>query len=429
MKESKVESIGLVPNEWKKCRLKDIYRFEKGKNAQQYTAEYIGENEGDYPVYSGQTENDGIMGKISTYDYDINECIFTTTVGAKCMTLRELKGKFSLSQNCLIMNKRKENINKYVLYALLPLFENEKNKIPSYMQPSLRIEDLQKFNLYLPNIKEQKIIAIFLEEEIEKIDNILKNLNNQIILLNDYKKALITETVTIGLNPNVEMKCSGIDWIGNIPKHWSVNRISNICKLKGRIGWQGLTTDEYIEEGPYLITGVDFSNGSIDWDNCEHVSEWRYNQAPEIQIKEDDLLITKDGTVGKLAIVQNCPEKATLNSGVLLIRDKNNKYINKFLYYILYSNEFWHWFEITNLGATTITHLYQNIFAKFLVALPDIKEQQEIVDYLDKKCKVVDSLMQDKKEQLEKMEQYKKSLIYEYVTGKKRVKGAEELYG
>ena len=119
----------------------------------------------------------------------------------------------------------------------------------------------------------------------------------------------------------------------------------------------------------------------------------------------------------------------TLNSGVLLIRCLKNTYINRFLYYILYSNEFWHWFEITNLGATTITHLYQNIFAKFLVALPDIKEQQEIVDYLDKKCQEIDELIEDKQQQIEKMEKYKKSLIYEYVTGKKRVKGAEELYG
>ena len=99
------------------------------------------------------------------------------------------------------------------------------------------------------------------------------------------------------------------------------------------------------------------------------------------------------------------------------------------MYYILYSNEFWHWFEITNLGATTITHLYQNIFAKFLVALPDIKEQQEIVDYLDKKCQEIDELIEDKQQQIEKMEKYKKSLIYVNVTGIKRVKGAEELYG
>ena len=99
------------------------------------------------------------------------------------------------------------------------------------------------------------------------------------------------------------------------------------------------------------------------------------------------------------------------------------------MYYILYSNEFWQWFEITNLGATTITHLYQNVFAKFLVAMPNIKEQQEIVDYLDGKCEEIDTLIKYKQEQIEKMKQYKKSLIYEYVTGKKRVKGAEELYG
>lgn len=260
MKESKIESIGLVPNEWKKYRLKDIYKFEKGKNAQQYTAEYIGENEGEYPVYSGQTENDGIMGKINTYDYDINECIFTTTVGAKCMTLRELKGKFSLSQNCLIMNKRQENVNRYVLYALLPLFENEKNKIPSYMQPSLRIEDLQKFNLYLPNIKEQKIIAIFLDKEIEKIDNILKDLNNEIKILTNFKKSLITETVRKGLNVNAKMINSTIDWIEEVSEEAELIKLKYFSYMKGRIGWQGLKSEDFIDEGPYCVTGTDFND-------------------------------------------------------------------------------------------------------------------------------------------------------------------------
>ena len=112
MKESGIDWISSIPENWKKVYLKNYYDFEKGKNAALYTKEYIGENCGEYPVYSGQTENAGVMGEINTFDYDLEECIFTTTVGAKVMTPRILKGKFSLSQNCLIMRRKKSEIEK-----------------------------------------------------------------------------------------------------------------------------------------------------------------------------------------------------------------------------------------------------------------------------------------------------------------------------
>ncbi len=262
-----------------------------------------------------------------------------------------------------------------------------------------------------------------------ELDKVLNSLNKQIEILNNYERSIITEKVISGLNSKVKYKNSDVEWIGNIPEHWQVKLIKNICILKGRIGWEGLTKDEYISEGPSLITGINFSNGNIDWNSCEHVSEWRFNQDKSIQIKNNDLLITKDGTVGKVALVNNCPNQVTLNSGVLLLRPIANNYVEKYLYYVLLSNEFWHWFDIENIGNTTITHLYQNRFGKFKLALPSIEEQKEIVEYLDKKCKQIDKIIEDKQKQIQNIEEYKKSVIYEYVTGKKRVEGAEELYG
>lgn len=424
MKHSGIEWIGSIPKDWKINRLKYDINCYDGKRI---PIDASLREEGPYPYWGAGSVMDYVN------DYIFNEEIVLLGEDGAPFFDEYRPVAFLINEPVWVNNHihvikgNKNIINKYLMYFLNIV------KYDVYINGSiinkLTQSNMNNINITLPKLKEQQLIAKFLDSKIGKIDDILKDINKQVELLNDYKKALITETVTKGLNPNAEMKDSGIDWIRSIPKHWSVNRINNICKLKGRIGWQGLTTDEYIDEGPYLITGVDFSNGSIDWNNCEHVSEWRYDQAVEIQIKENDLLITKDGTVGKIAIVQKCPEKATLNSGVLLIRSINNAYINKFLYYILYSNEFWQWFEITNLGATTITHLYQNVFAKFLVAMPNIKEQQEIVDYLDGKCEEIDTLIKYKQEQIEKMKQYKKSLIYEYVTGKKRVKGAEELYG
>ena len=129
-----------------------------------------------------------------------------------------------------------------------------------------------------------------------------------------------------------EMKDSGVEWIGEIPKEWKIIKIKNIAFLKGRIGWQGLESKEYQEEGAFLITGTDFEDGTINWDNCVHISEQRYYEDKLLHIKENDLLITKDGTIGKIAIVKNCPEQATLNSGVMYIRGNSAyRYLTKYL--------------------------------------------------------------------------------------------------
>lgn len=203
-----------------------------------------------------------------------------------------------------------------------------------------------------------------------------------------------------------QMKPSGIDWIGEIPCSWNIKRIKYLAQLKGRIGWQGLTSDEYTDVGPFLITGVDFSNGGINWENCVHITEERWAEAPEIHIKNGDLLITKDGTVGKVAIVENLQGKASLNSGVLLIKTSND-YNKKFLYWALLSEEFWTWFRLKNAGNSTIVHLYQNDFAEFSYTFPDATEQQAIADFLDKECAQIDSIAADLEKQIALLQQYK----------------------
>ena len=140
------------------------------------------------------------------------------------------------------------------------------------------------------------------------------------------------------------MKDSGIRWIGAIPESWNTKRIKYVANLKGRIGWQGLTSEEYQDEGAFLITGVDFLDGGIDWENCVHVPMKRWEEAKGIQIEEGDLLITKDGTVGKVAIVKDMPGETSLNSGVLRIMPIEG-YSRRFLYWVIQSEEFWNWFN------------------------------------------------------------------------------------
>lgn len=211
------------------------------------------------------------------------------------------------------------------------------------------------------------------------------------------------------------MKESGIDWIGQIPEEWDISKIKFTTQLNGRIGWQGLTSAEYKEEGPYLITGTDFYNGAINFETAVHIDEKRWSEASQIQVENGDLLITKDGTVGKVAIISGLDDKASLNSGVLRIQTVD-EIDRKFLYYVLLSDEFWMWFNYTNSGASTILHLYQNVFYEFTFTFPSKNEQQKIADFLDKKTAQLDKVKALLEEQIQKLKDYRASLIYETVT-------------
>ena len=211
------------------------------------------------------------------------------------------------------------------------------------------------------------------------------------------------------------MKESGIDWIGQIPEEWGISKIKFTTQLNGRIGWQGLTSAEYKEEGPYLITGTDFHNGTINFETAVHIDEKRWSEASQIQVENGDLLITKDGTVGKVAIISGLDDKASLNSGVLRIQTVD-EIDRKFLYYVLLSDEFWMWFNYTNSGASTILHLYQNVFDEFTFTFPQKNEQQKIADFLDKKTAQLDKVKSLLEEQIQKLKDYRASLIYETVT-------------
>jgi len=167
--------------------------------------------------------------------------------------------------------------------------------------------------------------------------------------------------------------------VGGLPVDWSVNNIVDNSTMKARIGWQGLTVAEYLEKGDYfLITGTDFADGRIKWDTCHYVEKNRYSQDKNIQIKPNDILITKDGTIGKIAYVDKLSLPATLNSGVFVIRPKDNSYLPLYLFYIfnsLYFNDF-----LNKLVAgSTITHLYQKDFTSFKFPLPPTIEEQKAI--------------------------------------------------
>ncbi|EMC43330.1 restriction endonuclease subunit S [Streptococcus mutans] len=429
MKDSGVEWIGEIPDGWKISRLKNILKERNEKNNPVKTDEVLSlmKNGGVIP-YSEK----GNVGNRAKEDVSLYKLVYENDIVLNSMNIiigsvgkSSYFGAVSPVYYTLYPRHNRYNVDYYSYVFQTKEFQNSLKGIGNgILEHRMRIQMGKLNNVQLPipsPIVQQKIVDI-LDDKVGKIDKIISETQQSIEELKKYKQSVITEAVTKGLDKTVEMKNSGIEWIGEVPGDSRIVRIKNYFTLKGRIGWQGLTSAEYIDEGPYLITGVDFIDGEIDWSKSVHISEERYEEAPEIHIKEGDLLITKDGTVGKVAITKSTPQKVSLNSGVMLIREKLNNALNKkFMYYILLSDVFWKWFNLSNIGASTINHLYQGQFYNFSFPLMDVEKQNEIVSYLDHKTRIVNDLIVTKEQIINSYEQYKKSLIYEYVTGKKEV--------
>jgi type I restriction enzyme S subunit len=286
---------------------------------------------------------------------------------------------------------------------------------------NLRQDRLNETPIFLPPLQEQIQIVQFLDEKTELIDKLISTKERKITLLKEQRTLLINQVVTKGLNPNVKMKDSGVEWIGEIPEHWIKTPLKYISYMKGRIGWKGLKQEEFFDEGDYLlITGHDIKNDKINWNKCYHISKERYDESPEIMLQLGDLLFTKDGTIGKTLLIDNLPKPTSLNSHLLLIRPLNDFYNSKFLQYLLKSLEFLVYVEHKKTG-TTFYGVSQETMENFKGYFPPLNEQNEIVNYLDSKTVEIDNLIDLEQNKIDLLNEYRQSLISEVVTGKIKV--------
>lgn len=246
-----------------------------------------------------------------------------------------------------------------------------------------------------PSLHEQKAIATAIND----IDVMIKSLEKLI----EKKRCVKTGAKQKLLRPK---------------RNWVEMRLGKTAVLKGRIGWQGLTTSEYLDSGDcYLVTGTDFNNGFINWSKCHFVGVERYEEDKNIQLRQQDVLVTKDGTIGKVAIVDRLIKPATLNSGVFVIRPIENAFHPVFFYYILTSEVFTKFLSQLSAGST-INHLYQKDFVNFNFLTPvTIKEQADIAKSLSD----IDAEIALLEMKLFKINQIKQGMLFDLLTGRIRL--------
>lgn len=274
-------------------------------------------------------------------------------------------------------------------------------------QPNLSAKSVMGFRVPFPTKKEQQAVSNVLSD----IDALIENLEKLIAK----KEAVRNGTLQRLITGRVRLEGFSGEWVEiNMAKH---------SKLKARIGWQGLTTSEYLTSGDaILVTGTDFCEGRVKWDGCHFVSWDRYQQDPNIQIVNGDVLLTKDGTIGKVALVDSLNRPATLNSGVFVIRPLKNAYSSRFLYYVLASSVFQEFLDKLVAGST-IVHLYQKDLVAFeFMAPPTYEEQEAIASVLYD----MDGEIQTLKEKLDKYKLIKQGMMSELLTGRIRLIDKED---
>ena len=419
-KDSGVKWIGEIPIDWRISRVKKYFNERNEKVSDIDFKPLSVTKKGIVPQLENvsKSDNHNDRKKVCINDFVINSR--SDRKGSSGMS--NFEGSVSLIN---IVLEPKNIIPKFSEYIF-----KSKNFIEEFFRNgkgihwdlwSTRFSELQNIKIPIPSINQQQQIVEFLDIKTELIDSLIEKTERKIELLKEKRTSLINETVTKGLNPNVEMKDSGVEWIGEIPCHWYLNKVGHNTYVKGRIGWKGLRSEDFKEVGPYLITGTDFNkDGTINWENMYHVEQWRYDEDPFIQLQDHDVLITKDGTIGKVVYVGNLKGQTCLNSGIFLTRPTNNEYKSRFFFWLLNSNVF-KVFVDYNSGGSTIQHLYQNVFVKFKFPIPPIIEQQEIIEYLDEQTGLIDKTISNEEKRIELLKEYRQSLISEVVTGKRKV--------
>lgn len=273
----------------------------------------------------------------------------------------------------------------------------------------LNFNEFKKYYIPLPDLNEQHHIVDYLDTKCSEIDATAEDIQKEIALLEEYKKSVITEAVTKGLNPDAEMKDSGIEWLGKVPTNWNFSRVLYNIKFEG--GSQPPLTEfvgDYREGYIRLIQNRDYKTDAYKvYVPKKSVSKF---------CDEEDIMV---GRYGPPLFVIHKGLKGAYN--VALMKAVPIGINKQFMYYFLHNSTMLNYIESFSKRTAGQSGVNPEILKKYPMFLPNFSEQQQIADYLDTQCSEIDTLIADKKRQLDILADYKKSLIYEYVTGKKEV--------
>lgn len=428
MKESGIDWIGQIPEEWEVDFVNHIFEEHKQKNKGNKEKNLLSLSYGHIIRKSIDTSFGLLPESFDTYNIiqrgDIVLRLTDLQNDKRSLRVGLARENGIITSAYLTLRLKNICCSDSYMYYLLHTYDICKvfYNFGGGVRQGGTWSDIYKMELLIPPKNEQQKISDFLDKKTAQLDKVKALLEEQIQKLKDYRASLIYETVTKGLDKTVPMKDSGIDWIGQIPEEWEVSKLEQYVDIFGRIGFRGYTTNDIVNEGEGAISYspsniIDYS--VID-NNNTYISWSKYDESPEIQIKTGDVLYVKTGSsYGKAGIVNKLSNKATLNPQLVVLKPKKNT-DSRLINYFLNSSVGKDQSELI-VGGSTIPTITQESIKKMIFPKMSFEEQQKIADFLDKKTIQIDKLIQIKNQQIENINKQRQTLIYDYVTGKRRV--------
>ena len=416
-KDSGIEWIGKIPSHWEVSRFKDFtsLRTDASDDENKIGLENIEGKTGRFIETSTEFEGNGtafqegdiVYGKLRPYLQKVWLATFDGNAVGDFFVFRA-------KENCR---------NKLLFYIMISDgFTCMCNGATfGAKMPRVSSDFIRGMHLYLPPMVEQDAMISYLDKKCGEIDKAIATQEKRVDLLKELRQNIITHAVTHGINPDAPLKDSGVEWIGEVPEHWEIKRIKHCAQIFGRIGFRGYTTQDLVLEGEGPIT-LSPSNmqGRMNYDSCTYLSWFKYNESPEIQIHNGDVLFVKTGsTYGKSAYVENLPMEATINPQIVVFKNFK-ECIGKYFYFLLTTDIIQSQVDNTVIGSTIPT-IGQEKIRNYIIPMPPLSEQQEIVSYIESQTARLDKSIEKAEHQIELLQELKQSIITEVVTGKRKV--------
>lgn len=403
-RDSGIEWLNEIPVHWETRRVKFLFSIGRGRVIAQ--TELL--DDGKYPVYSSQTQDNGVLGYIDTYDFDCKQITWTTD-GANAGTVFLREGKHNCTNVCGTLKPKDEKQNvEFLAYALQVAAQFYKR--PDTNGAKIMNGEMAAIYVTLPPQDEQLAISKYLDHKTKLIDKAISIKEKQIVLLNERRQVLIHNSVTKGLNSKTKMEDSGVEWIGNIPKHWDVKRLKYVFKILKRIAGELGHDVLSITQTGIKIKDTLSGEGQLSMD----YSKYQFVNEGDFAMNHMDLLtgyvdISKfNGVISPDYRVFDLIEKNSVKEYMLLLLQLCYK--NKVFYA--------HGQGVSMLGRWRFP---AEQFNNFLFPIPPNSEQKEIVEYVKKQSSKTDTIISLKEKEIAKLKEYKTSIISGAVTGKIKV--------
>lgn len=426
MKNSEVAWIGDVPENWETIPNKYLMRKVKAicpkysnEDVLSLTMNGVIKRDLDNPFGKMPSTFDGYQ---FVYAGNLLMCLFDIDVTPRCIGLIENDGITSPAYSQFEL--KRNAFNRYYYYYYLYL-DNKKEllHLAKNLRHSFTEEQFGQISTVVPPIEQQHLIANQLDFVCKKVEDLISNQEQQIEKLKQYKQSLITEVVTKGLNPDVPMKDSGVKWIGQIPEKWNLTSVRYIGSLQNGISKSG---EAFGTGYPFVCYGDIYKNYELPT-MVAGLVETNEKEREQYSVEYGDVFFTRTSEtieeVGFSCVCKQTISNATFAGFVIRMRPykADEKILTNFAKYYFRGSQI-RAYLVKEMNLVTRASLGQTLLKGMFVTIPPKEEQQQIATYLDNKCAKIDRLIAIKQEKIDKLNDYKKSLIYEYVTGKREVR-------